>query len=71
MEELGRQVKISSVDEIVRVNRDVISSFGGQYVGVDNLRSRESLENTLYLIGNKIFGEDKYPSLLEKAAALG
>ena len=71
MEELGRQVRVPSVARIVRVNQDAIRLYGGQYVGVDNLRSRESLENTLFLIGNEIFGADQFPTLLEKAAALG
>ena len=71
MEELGRQVRVPSVARIVRVNQDAIRLYGGQYVGVDNLRSRESLENTLYLIGNEVFGVDQFPTLMEKAAALG
>lgn len=71
MEELGRQVKIPSVARIVRINQDVTRLYGGQYVGVDNLRSREGLENTLFLIGNEVFGVDQFPTLMEKAAALG
>ncbi len=71
MEELGRQVKIPSVARIVRINQDAIRLYGGQYVGTDNLRSRESLENTLFLIGNEVFGVDQFPTLMEKAAALG
>ena len=71
MEELGRQVRVPSVARIVRVNQDAIRLYGGQYVGVDNLRSRESLENTLFLIGNEVFGVDQFPTLMEKAAALG
>ena len=71
MEESRRQVKIPSVDGIVRINQDAIRLYGGQYVGSDNLRSRESLENTLFLIGNEVFGVDQFPTLMEKAAALG
>ena len=40
-------------------------------MGVDNLRSRESLENTLYLIENEVFGVNQFPTLKEKASALG
>lgn len=71
MEEFGGQVKIPDIECIVEINRDLVGSWGGQYVGIDNLRSRESLENTLYLIGNVIFGEDQFPTLKSKAAALG
>ena len=71
MEEFGGQIKIPDVAGIVEVNRGLVGSQGGQYVGLDNLRSRESLENTLYLIGNEIFGEDQFPTLKSKAAALG
>ncbi len=71
MEELSRQIRIPSVSRIVRINQDVIRLYGGQYVGTDNLRSRESLENTLFLIGNEVFGVDQFPTLMEKAAALG
>ena len=71
MEEPGRQVKIPSIARIVEINRSLVSSHGGQYVGTNNLRSRESLENTLYLIANRVFGEDQFPSLKSKAAPLG
>ena len=71
MEESRRQIDVPNVDDLIKLNRKIIGLYGGQYVGVDNLRSRESLENTLYLIDNEVFGVDQFPTLLEKAAALG
>ena len=71
MEELGRQIDVPNVDDLVKLNGKIIDLYGGQYVGFDNLRSRDSLENTLYLIDNKVFGVDQFPTLMEKAAALG
>ena len=71
MEKPVRQIEVPNVARIVELNRDLVGSYGGQYVGVDNLRSRESLENTLYLIENEVFGVNQYPTLKEKASALG
>ncbi len=71
MEEPGRQIDIPNVEDLVELNRRIVELYGGQYVGFDNLRSRESLENTLFLIDNEVFGVDQFPTLMEKAAALG
>ena len=71
MEEFGGQVDIPTVDDLIRLNRRLVNLYGGRYVGADNLRSRDSLENTLYLIANEVFGEDQFPTLTAKAAALG
>lgn len=58
-------------DDICRINKEWIERYGGRYVAVDNnLRSRASLEYILGAIQYQIFGYDRFPTLVDKAAAL-
>ncbi len=56
-----------SIDEILKLHSLVIMQSGGS----EGLRSRESLESSLAQPLQTFAGEELYPSLLEKAAALG
>jgi len=56
---------------IIQINRQMITKYGGLFVGKDNLKNPGSLDWVLDAIQYPIFGCDKYPSLLHKAAQLG
>lgn len=60
-----------SLDDICEINREWIRLYGGRYVAVDNnLCNRASLVYILEAIQHPIFGIDRFPSLIDKAAAL-
>jgi len=55
----------------VAVNRSLVDTFGGFYSEADqNLVNPGSLEYALQAIQGLPFGQDPYPTLIEKAAAL-
>jgi death on curing protein len=59
-----------SKDEIVSINKDMISSFGGiYYEGIYNIKNNNSLEYTLSAPMLEFFGEERYQSIFDKAAA--
>jgi len=60
-----------TISDICEINREWIERYGGRYVALDNnLCNRSSLEYVLSAIQYPIFGIERYPSLVEKAAAL-
>lgn len=70
MEAHGGDVVYPSVGQVVAVNRQMIESSGGRFSPPDNLINRSSLEYVLRAIAYPMAGQQLYPSLKEKAAAL-
>lgn len=61
-----------TLSTIVEINRQTIHSSGGSfYEADDNLEFPGALEYVLGAIEGPIFGHDLYPTLIEKAAAIG
>ena len=63
-------VAYPSLEQIVAVNRQMIRLSGGRFSPPDNLINRSSLEYVLRAIAYPLYGQQLYPSLKEKAAAL-
>jgi death on curing protein len=59
-----------TIENICEINKEWITIYGGRYEGDNNFLHKESLEYILNAIQNKIYGVDRYPSLIDKAAAL-
>jgi len=57
-------------EEVIALNRYHIEHTTGLYLGPDNLLHPGSLDSILYAIQNLYFGVDRYPTLVEKSAAL-
>jgi death-on-curing protein len=57
-------------DDIVRLNRSLISRTKGLFVEPDNLLNVSSLEWVLEAIQGPLFGFERYPTFVEKAAIL-
>jgi death on curing protein len=60
-----------TLEDICEINREWIIRYGGMYTSANNnLCNASSLEYILDVIQHPIYGVDKYPSLMDKAAAL-
>jgi death-on-curing protein len=68
---MGRAFETLTVGDIVEINRRMIDRFGGFFVGDENLANPGSLGHVLEEIQGSVFGHDPYPTLIEKAAAIG
>lgn len=56
-------------DNILFINKDLVSSFGGIYYdGANNLKNENSFEYLLSAPSQNIFGIDRYPNIFDKAA---
>ncbi len=60
-----------TVAQIAEINRRMIEEFGGFFAGKDNLANPGSLEHVLAATQGSLFGREFYPTLIEKAAAIG
>ncbi len=60
-----------TLEDIVAINRRMIDSFGGFFVPPENFENRGSLEHALEKIDAVLFGQELYPTVPKKAAALG
>jgi|SRR3990170_3264768 len=60
-----------TIEQVVHVNRRMIETSGGSFTHPNNFHNRDSLEYILEAIAYPLFGKDIYPSVVEKAAALG
>ncbi len=60
-----------TVAQIAEINRRMIEEFGGFFAGKDNLANPGSLEHVLAAIQGSLFGQELYPTLIEKAAVIG
>lgn len=63
-------MKYLQFSEIVLINRRMISEWGGYSESEDNLLNPGSLEYVLDAIQGSLFGQDRYPTLIDKAAAV-
>jgi death-on-curing protein len=69
---MGRACQVLTVDDIVEINRRMIAEFGGIFFAGDyNLANPGSLEHVLEEVQGSLFGYEPYPTLIEKAAAIG
>jgi len=68
---MGGALQVLTLDEIVEINRRMILRFGGIFFEADaNLANRGSLEHVLVQIQFPLFGQQRFPTALEKAAAI-
>ena len=59
------------MEDVFEINREWIMRYGGRYVEAENnCCNTSSLAYILDAIQQPIYGVDKYPSLIDKAAAL-
>jgi len=70
MADSGRQIAYPSVEQICEINKRMIDEYDGLFVGADNIHADGSLEYVLDAIELPMYGQDRYPTLTEKAAAL-
>jgi len=70
MGEIGCPIRYPSIEDIIRTNRYHLERAGQRYVGTDNLKERGSLEWVLEAIQYPLFGVERYPGLVEKAAQI-
>lgn len=69
MERIGKTLTDA---DIFAINHRMIMSFGGRYIHHNNnLANPGPLYYILEAIQSPIFGHDLYPSIIEKAAAIG
>jgi len=59
-----------SKERIIELNYTMISKYGGSYFGENNLNNSGSLDWVLEAIQYPIFGNDLYPTLVQKASIL-
>ena len=59
-----------SVDQIININRVQLRSTGENFLPPDNLRVPDAVETALIAIREPVYGEDVFPTLLEKVAVL-
>lgn len=71
MEGISKSLNFLSKELIIQINREMISKYGGLFLGDDNLNNPGSLDWVLEAIQYPIFGIDQYPTLINKAAQLG
>jgi death-on-curing family protein len=64
------KVLVLSLSRIVKFNRYWIEQSGEDFIGDDNLLFRQSLEYVLETIKQPSFGEDRFPTIFHKAAAI-
>lgn len=64
--------KTLSFDQIIEINRQQIKHFGGLFNSLNNnVANSDTLNFILETLDGEIFGKTLYPSIAEKAAALG
>jgi death on curing protein len=68
---MGGTCQALSIQDIIEINRRMIVTFGGKWIGVDNLVNPGSLEHVLEEIQGSVFEQEVYPGIVEKAAVLG
>jgi death on curing protein len=71
LERFSITLKFPSREDIIEINQEMISRYGGLYLGEDNLKFFGSLDWVLDAIQYPIFGKEIYPTIIEKAAIIG
>lgn len=70
MEDSSREIEYLDLDQVVSINRRMITDFGGLFLGHDNLLNKTALEYVIEAVQTSLYGIEIYPSLKEKACAL-
>jgi death-on-curing protein len=70
VEETGRPLKYPTLEQVIAVNRRHLDINPGWYVKPDNLSNQSSLKWVLEAIQYPLYGEDLYPTLVEKSSVL-
>lgn len=68
---MGISCKTLTRETILAFNKEEINNSGGMFIGVDNLMNPAALDYILEAVESTSFGVDRYPSITEKAAAIG
>ncbi len=68
---MGKTCKYVTREDVVRYNRRMIDQSGGTFNQPENLINPGSLDNALDAIRGSMFGYDQFPTVIDKAAALG
>lgn len=71
MEGISVSLNFLSKELIIQINHEMISKYGGLFLGENNLKNPGSLDWVLEAIQYPIFGIDQYPTIISKAAQLG
>lgn len=61
------EIRYLTIDQVRRLHRRALEAFGG----LDGVRSEQLLASAVFQPQASAFGEDAYPTLVEKAAAYG
>lgn len=68
---MGRAFKTLGVDDIQRINLECIEKDGGMWIEADaNFHNRASLEYIIEAVVFPFFGQDAYPGIFRKIAAI-
>lgn len=68
---MAESCRLPDANEIIRINEGMIQRFGGFYTAEhDNLMRPGALEALLEECQGAYFGEERYPSIIDKAAML-
>lgn len=70
MERVSQSLIFLTREQIIQVNFELITRYGGFFMGKDNLRCPGSLDWVLVAIQYPIFNVDQYPSIAQKGAIL-
>lgn len=69
---MGGTRQTLTLSDIVEIDRQAIQEFGGLFLNADdNLVNPGSLEYILEAVWGSMFGVEPYPTIVEKAAAIG
>ena len=71
MEVPRSEIVYPTLTQVVEVNRRMIAMSGGYFYPPDNLQNRDPLAYILDAVQYPVFGVHLFPTLMEKAAALG
>ena len=70
MEDSSGEIEYLSFDQVISINRRMLTNFGGLFLGSDNLLNRNALEYVLDAVQSNLYGIEMYPTLKEKASAI-
>lgn len=68
---MARTRQIITADEVVEINRRMLRVSGGCFIPPSNFLNSGSLYYILGVLDQRLFGQEMYPSVQAKAAALG
>jgi death-on-curing protein len=69
---MGETRQTLTITDIVEIDRQAINEFGGLFLDADdNLVNPRSLEYILEAVWGSMFGVEIYPTIIDKAAAIG